>query len=186
MSPPPPTDDKTKKVETAKPLELSVFKAPDGAKVDEASATKLLGVLNNVDLAPEARAQALFDLHNEIVTAASKADQQRWDDLQAKLEGETRADPVVGGDKLEPALAGIAKLIDKFSLDDKGQPDANAAKELREAFELSGLGSHRRAVRFLTSIAKALAIEGTPVSGSPGSQPRSQAEILFPNQGKAT
>lgn len=163
------------KAETPAAFKLTDLKLPEGATLDEPIANKFAEILNGDKLSVNDRAQALYDLHNQIQKDASEKGSKLWEETQAKWQDEVKADPEVGGEKLGPTLANIAKLVDKFG-----------TKELREVFDLTGVGNNPHAIKFLDKIAKQLVVEGAAVpAAAPGNDSRSRAEILFPTQGKA-
>lgn len=163
----------------AAPLTLEQLKFPDGVEVDKELATDLLGVLNDQKLSPEARAQALVDLHLKASEAASEKASGFYRELQDKWVGEAVKE-FGGEEKIKPVLGGISKLLDTYG----GTKEQVA--ELRDVFALTGAGNNPRIVSFLHNIAQKLVTEGQIVNGSPaGGAQRSAAEILYPsmNQG---
>lgn len=165
------------------PLTAEAIKLPDGTKIDEGIMGKFVELANEHKLSPET-AQGLVDLQIEAMNAISEQGNQQWNELQDTWSTEAKADPVIGGDKLDPALGQIAKLIDTFSVNEKGEPDKAQADKLREVFDLTGAGNNPTVMRFLSTIAQKLVVEGGPISGTGGTGERTQAQILYPNQGK--
>lgn len=145
--------------EAAPPAVLTVddVKAPEGFDVDESVRDSFLGIMNNQELTPAARAQALVDLQAQIVKSTVEGlsgevvkQRQEWREAAEK-------DPEFGGDKLSASLSGIGGLIDEYG--DEG---------LREAFSATGAGDNPHMFRFLARIAAALG-EGRPTPGMPAS-----------------
>lgn len=157
------------------PLTADALKFPEGVTVDEPIRDELLSIMNNQELAPAARAQALADLHLKAVTLASEKGSQAYQDLQKQWKGQAEAE---FGERLDPTLGGISKLIDEFA-----GTRAQAA-ELRDLFALTGAGNSPSMIRFLDNVAKKLVVEGRPVAGTPSNAGKSAAEILYPNQAK--
>jgi hypothetical protein len=90
--------------------------------------------------------------------------QQQWQD-------EIRADPALGGEKLDPALGQIAKLIDTY-------PHAAA---LREMFVTTGAGNNPHMIRFLHGLADKQA-EGKPTpGGTPTPAPQAMEQRFYPS-----
>lgn len=163
------------------PLTLEQIKLPEGTALDKDQATKLVGILNDQNLTPQARLQGLFDLHNSILTAASEKGSQQWDEMQAKWTEEAQADSVIGGEKLAPALSAISKLIDKYSVTD-GKADKALGDKFREVMDLTGAGNNPTFIRVMAGIAKDLAVEGSPVPAvTPAGGAQSAADLLYPN-----
>lgn len=167
--------------QTAETLTAESITLPEGMTVDEAARDSFLEIMNDATLDPKGRAQKLIDLQANLMKSVSERGNAQWEELQNKWVEETQADPVVGGEKLDGALANIAKLIDKYSVNEKGEADPTIANEVRDMFDLTGAGNHRGMVRFLSAIAKELATEGGPVpGGSPTGGPRDLAAVLYP------
>lgn len=144
-----------------------------------------LGVMNDEKLSPAERGQRLLDLQFKAAQAIHESGKTLWDETQAKWTEEAKADPVIGGEKLAPALGNVTKLIDTYSRGPDGQPDPKFAEELREVFDLTGAGNHPRVIRFLNNLAQELVVEGRPNAGSPPPVSADPADILYPNQGRA-
>jgi hypothetical protein len=160
-------------------LTREAIKLPEGMEADEPLITEFLGVLNNAELTPAARAQALIDLQVKANQAASEKNSQLWTETQEQWVKESRELPKIGGDKLDETLGNISRLVDEY-----GGSEAER-KELRETFALTGAGNHRSMIRFLHNVAQQLVVEGKPTQGNPTAGPRDAAAVLFPNQGKA-
>lgn len=167
----------TKPDETkVEPLTLASLKVADGLKLDEPLANEFLTLMNNDALKPGERAQALLDLYSKTAQAASEKSSAQWEEMQNQWTENAKKE---FGDKLDSNLGTIAKLIDAFA----GKPEQQT--ELREVMDTTGAGNHPAMIRFLSAMASKLVVEGSFVPGNPGEQPRSAADILFPNQGKA-
>lgn len=134
---------------------------------------KFLGIMNNAEMTPAQRAQELVNLQAEVLKQASGKSSELWKATQDKWQEDIRKDPDVGGEKLEPVLAGITKLIDKYG-----------SNELREVFDTTGAGNNVHVVKFLNAVAKELVVEGAPAVGSVARGARDHADIIYPNQGK--
>lgn len=175
-----PTKTEPVKVE---PLTLETLKFPEQViPGDDPVKDEFLSIVNDDKLDSKGRAQALLDLYGKALTKASETGSQAWNDLQAKWEVDAKADPVIGGANLDPALANISKLIDQYSTGPDGKADPAFASQFRDALDLTGAGNNPAVIRFLSTVAKALVKEGTPVQpGSPGNSERTAAQILYPD-----
>ena len=169
-------ETKTEGAEETKfvPLTAEDLKFPDGMQVDDAARDDFLGILNNRELTPAQQAQALVDLQAKVATQASEAGSQAWTTLQETWVKDVKADPDVGGAKLEPALASIGKLI-----------ESHGSPELRAVMDLTGAGNNVHVIKFLSNIAKTLT-EGGHVSGAPGATEQSVADLLYPTMKKGS
>lgn len=172
----PPKDGEPPKTEPVKvePLTADSIKIPEGMVVDEPLRDKFLEVMNNAELAPQARAQALIDLQAEVAKAVSERGNKLWQDMQETWVKDAQTQ---FGAALEPALGNISKLLDQYG----GTPEQ--VKELRDVFTLTGAGNHPAMVRFLDNLGKPLR-EGSAKSGAPSGSQRSAAERLYPNMPK--
>lgn len=144
---------------------------------------KFVELANGIKL-PGETAQKLVDLQIEAMNAASAESSRQWEEMQVNWRKEAEADPVIGGEKLKPAVANVAKLIDAFALGPDGKPDAKEAEKIREVLDLTGLGDNPTVIRFLSAMAAKLVAEGAPVPGSPGSVQADAASIMFPSMAK--
>jgi hypothetical protein len=151
------------------PLTEKDFKIPDGIVVAPEVQTEFLGIMNNAELDPAKRAQALIDLQAKVARSASEKASKDWDDTQTMWRNEVQADPQVGGTKMQENLGQVSKIIDEF-----GSP------ELRHVFDLTGAGNNIHVVKFLLKMGAALNEGRQRQPGSPGSQPpQSQAQRIF-------
>lgn len=167
-------EEKKTEVEAQAPLTADSIKIPEGMTVDEAIRDEFLGVMNNAELTPQARAQALIDLQAKVVQAASERGSKAAADMQTEWIKEANTQ---FGMALVPMLGNIAKLVDQFG------GTAEQVKELRDVFTLTGAGNHPAMVRFLDNVGKPLR-EGQARSGAPSSQGRTAGEILYPTMPK--
>jgi len=170
----PPKVDEPPKVDTppVEPLTFEALKMPEGFTVDEDTSKSFVELMNDDKLTTAERAQKLIEMQSSLLTKAGETLQKQWSDQQTAWQEEVRADPEIGGDKLEPALGKISQLLDKY-----GSP------ELRGVFDATGAGNHPQIVKFLHKIANDLS-EGTPVSGAPASAEPSLAQQLYPSMKK--
>jgi hypothetical protein len=179
----PPAEVKPEEVKPAEtPAPVEVVSAddlkefmPEGADPADPLFKEFIDLSNKSDLSPKARAQELFKLQTKVLEAISEKGSQDFVKMNEKWQDETRNDPEFASGKLEPALGGISKLLDKY-----GSP------ETRQAFDFTGAGNHPAIVKFLAKMAKDLNEPGPdPTRIQPPSRPLTQAERLYPNQGKS-
>jgi len=153
-----------------KPEEIKF--SSDDIKVDPAAAGQFVELVNKFGIPRDAVA-GLVALQEQTMKAASEAGSAQWNELQETWRAEVSKDAEIGGEKLQPTLGSISKLLDKY-----GSP------EVRAAFDLTGAGNNPQVIKFLAKVAKDLGEPG-PISGQPAAPPRDPASILFPNQGKS-
>lgn len=182
-APAPAVVDPAKPVEGAKPVETpapaapepltwEALKTPGGFQVDDDAKKGFLETLNDAKLSPAERAQKLIDLQTGLMSKAAEASYKMWTDQQTAWQDEVRADPAIGGDKLEPALGEVSKLVDKY-----GSP------EVRQILDATGAGNNIHIIRMLHNMAKDLG-EGGPVSGAPAVDRESLADRMYPSMKK--
>lgn len=165
----PPKTEEVAKVEYV-PLTTEALKFPDAAEgfvMDETVRDEFLGLVNNQELDGPGRAQALVDLYLKTAKEASEKGSTAWAETQTQWQDTTKADPEIGGDKLDGVLATVSKAIDKY-----GSP------ELRQAMDLTGAGNHPAVIKFMYNMAKQFN-EGTHISGNAGGGGASLAEKMF-------
>lgn len=134
--------------------------------------TEFLGILNNQELSANDRAQALVDLQGKALAQAAEAQTKAWTTLQDEWQGKVKADPEIGGAKLQDTLASVGKLVTEYGTD-----------ELREALDVTGAGNHPAVVKFFAKMASRLT-EGSAVPGNPAGQGQSLAEKMYPTMTK--
>ena len=153
-------------IQEPQPLQPTDLTFPEGVEVDETLRDNFLSIVNDTELSPKDRAQALVDLQVKAAQAASEASSKAWEEMQTKWQDEVRAD---FGDNLQPALGRIGRLIQEYGSD-----------ELNGVFGMTGAGNNIHMIKFLDNIASKLT-EGGPVTGSPTNQEQSAASRLFPS-----
>lgn len=153
------------------PVTFEQLKLPEGfAPVDDAVKTDFLKLVNDVEMTPQARAQALVDLQAKVLQAGSEAGTAAWDKMQEEWKAAAKADKEFGGEKLEANLASINDLLNTF-----------ADKEFRSLLNETGAGNHVSTLRFLTKVSRALAEGKLLVGSSTNVQETDLAKRMFPN-----
>ena len=138
---------------------------PESLPLDEEGLAEFKTLAAKHNIPPEA-AQELIDMYADRVSS--------WaDGVQAQADAwadETRADPDIGGAKLEDALKAAGQARAKF-----GSP------ELDKVLDTTGVGNHPAIVKFFVAIGRAIS-EDSIVTGAPkGNGPLDAAKILYPN-----
>lgn len=146
------------------------MKLPEGFEVEPETMTGFLGIMNDAALSPNDRAQKLIDLQTKFSQAQSEKAMTAWNTLQETWQSEAKADPEVGGDKLEANLGKISTLI-----------NVHGTPELRDIMTQTGAGNNVHVIKFLSKIATAMGESlPTPASVPPGSE-KSMAQKMFPD-----
>lgn len=137
----------------AGPVEYKDFKLPEGIKADDAFVKLGTEELGKLGL-PQDKAEALVAAVAPQIAEQLAAPYKAWEKTQAEWQGQIKADPDYGGDKLNTTLVGIAKVIDQFG-----------GNTLRDALVATGAGNNPAIFRAFAAIASHLT-EGTHVSGN--------------------
>lgn len=171
-------DDKAAASED-KPFDTKVLKLPEGFEVHKELMGKFGEFATTAKLSPE-QAQAQVDFFQTniapMLAQAQKAPYEAWDTLKGNWQAEIKADPVVGGPKLEASINGIVKMIDAVG--------GENAKEIRQALKITGAADNPAIFKLLTKLSQAMNEGGQIKAGSPATPPKSAAQTLYPNQGK--
>lgn len=152
------------------PLTAESVKLPEGFEADKPLLDKFVGVMNDPALTPATRAQALVDLQAEAMKGASERASQLWAEKQTQWQDEVKADPTVGGAKLDGVLAGISTLL-----------NTHGTPEVRQAFDETGAGNNVHIVKFLATVASLIGEGKAAPASQPASPPQGLADRMFPN-----
>lgn len=166
---PTPSPEPTTPTNEFVPLAAEDITFAEGMEIPDATRDELLGIFNNQELDAKGRAQALIDLHTAQLQAASEASSQAWDSLQDQWQSDVRADPDVGGAKMQPVIDRVGRLVKEYGTD-----------QLHEVFDMTGAGNNVHVIKFLNNIAMKLT-EGEPKPGAPATAPGTAASRLFPS-----
>jgi len=156
------------------PEEYTDFSIPDGMELDPDALKSFTPIARELNLT-QAQAQQLVDVYAAQLTALQSAQAEAVAEVRKGWVEGIKTDTEIGGSALAENVGLAVKALDRF-----GTP------ELRKALEESGLGDHPEMVRVFYRIGKAIAedtIDGgqdTPA----GSEQKSHAQILYPDQGE--
>jgi hypothetical protein len=152
------------------PEAYETFTLPEGVEIDEATLGEATAMFKDIGL-PQDKAQKLVDFYTGKLAAAAEAPQKLWEATQADWQGQVRADPEIGGAKLDATIATAAKAIDKFG-----------GTELRAALDITGAGNHPEVIRFFARVGASLSeadfVAGNP-KGAAGTK-QTVANVLYP------
>lgn len=164
-------ETKTEEAVVVEPLTSEALTLPEGFELPPEMATEFLEILNG-ETEPKDKANALLALHAKTVSEASEASSQAWDTMQTEWRDAAKADPDIGGAKLQPALTNIGKLLDEFG-----------SQNLKDVFDLTGAGNNVHMIKFLNVMADKLTEGKFFKAGSPGNvdDPNAAASRLFPS-----
>lgn len=140
------------------------FTAPEGVELDAEQTAQFTAIAKELKLPAEA-AQKIVDL-------AAKAEVARVAAFTATVQGwaaEVKADPVLGGDKLEESLAVAKRAIDL------GPP------ELKALLQSTGMGNHPAVFKWAHTVGKALSPDKFVQGGNAPAGNKSAEHVLYPN-----
>ena len=156
------------------PESYEAFKVPDGLTIDDTMLTEYSQLAKGANLSQE-QAQAMVDFGAKIAQQAVKSVLDDGNAQIAKWANDAKADAVIGGDNLKPALAAGRRAIDAFG-----------SKELVTALNETGLGNHPELIKFFAKVGE-LVKEDRIVGGAGGNQSADQdlATLLYGKTSKA-
>lgn len=162
------------------PMTQESLTLPEGfeaAPEDMASFLDTLNAVGSGELPIQEAANQLISLQASLATRGAEALNEQWTQTIAGWEKEIVADPVIGGDALEPTLAGIKKMISDVA--DEGL----SSSDILGALSLTGAGINPAIIKFLSRVSAKFQ-EGTPASGEDVAPKPSLAQRLYPTMRK--
>lgn len=169
---PSPTPELEAPSEPAPPVLVTAedLSFPEGAVVLDSVRDEFLDVINNAEMSPAERANALVSLSNKVLEGASEANSTAWTQQQESWQNEVRNDPEIGGAKFQGTMEAVGRLVEEYG-----------SQELREVLDLTGAGNSVHLVRFLNKLAGQLTESSTPIPGVAPATAETAANRLFPS-----
>jgi len=183
------------KEESSAPESYEKFDLPEGVEMTDEQFTEVSEFSKSLNLTQE-QAQQAVNYHNEVIgrvvgEVQAQAEQERAD-TQTQWENEVKVDKEIGGADMREKLGTALKSLNAFSdnavdaagkavLDKNGLPVTKIAQALQE----SGFGSHPEMVRVFYRVGKLISEDSYLSGKAPTGAPKTQAETMYPNQGKA-
>lgn len=170
-------------IDASKPIEYN-FTFPEGITAENLPGLKNYTALaQELKLSPEA-GQKILDLYlkevQSIPATIERAQAEAWNQTQKAWQDAVKADPEIGGNRMQTVLQQCNGLIKEYG------GTADEQKALRSALNITGAGNHPAVVRFLSRVAKGLAepppVPATDAKPAP-SQARSRAERRYSPNG---
>jgi hypothetical protein len=170
------------------------FTLPEGVQLTEeklGAFTGLLGEFENkvitdptaAHAAAQEFGQKVLDLYvsesQAAAAAYAKQQQENWTALNEQWTSDFRADPQLGGNRVNTSLQRMGALMDLY-----GQhAGADRLQGVRDAFTLTGAGNHPEVLRFAHWMASRLTETPRIVQPAPRppNVPRSKAQSLYRN-----
>ena len=171
------------------------FVVPDGFSMNEEDASDFASFSKELGL-DQANAQKVVDKYFEKVGNLSAQGTQAQEAMQQEWATAARTDKEFGGNDLQENLAAARKAMNSFSepatdangkamLHKDGPMKGQQMTEMEVLMGESGWGNHPAAIRSWHRVGKAMSADSY-VTGSlvPPSTKKTQAETLYPDQGK--
>ncbi len=127
------------------------FTLPEGVTLAEDGLKTFTETLVNPELAPQARAQALIDMHvaalQQYADGVDQAQHKAFGDMRAGWRTEVLADPELGGAGHETAMKAVARMRDLFV-------PAARREAFNRAMDQTGAGDHPEILRAFYTAAR--------------------------------
>ena len=184
-------DDK----ESGAPDSYEKFELPEGVEMTDEQFAEVSEFSKSLNLTQE-QAQQAVNYHNEVVSRVvgevkAQSEQERAD-MQAEWVNQVKVDKEIGGADMREKLSTALKSLNAFSdnaVDATGKPvlDKNGlpVTKIAQALQESGFGDHPEMVRVFYRVGKLISEDSYLSGKAPTGAPKTQAETMYPNQGKA-
>lgn len=155
------------------PFDAKEFAPPEGLELSEADRETLGGIAAKHGLSKEAMTDLLGEYATRVKSAQDAA-AQAYLETNKKWQEEVRADPEIGGDKLDGVLKTIGAVMNDPAI---------TAPGFKEALNLTGAGNNPAIIKTFYKMAQKIT-EGGHVGGSPPASkpaPKTGASAMYPN-----
>lgn len=159
-----------KKAEGA-PESYTDFNMPEGMEADQGMMETFLPLAKEGKLSQEG-AQKFVDLYSQGLKASVDAHVKDWADAMGKWTDDTKADKEIGGERFDETKVNVNLALKTFG-----------NEKLSEMLEVTGVGNHVEFVRFFDKIGALVANDKIDLGNVAVTETRTQAEIMYPNQG---
>lgn len=167
------------------PITFEPFTAPEGFDLKEEAVKQFTEILGDPNLSAQERGQKLVDMYAAEVKGVHEnyAQQQidTWRQLNDQWKEELRADPELGGNRVNTTLSIAKAVIEEFG----GSKEQQAA--LLSHVDNNGMGNYAGFVRLLHNIGTALNVLEDKIIAAPSSSPstpKSKAERWYGGNSK--
>ena len=147
------------------------FNVPEGMEVDKGMMETFLPLAKEGKLSQEG-AQKFVDLYSKGLKDSVDAHVKDWADAMGKWKDDTKADKEVGGEQFDQTKVNVNLALKTFG-----------NEKLSEMLEVTGVGNHVEFVRFFDKIGALVANDKIDLGNVASAETRTQAEIMYPNQG---
>ena len=163
-----PGDDKVE----GEPWEASDIGSPEGfEEIDSSALEVFVPLAKQLNLSKD-QAQQLVNVHADLMYKAGEYLENETDTMYKEWANESMKDTEIGGAKLQQNVAFAKTALDTFG-----------NTELKDILKVSGLGNNVEVIRMFAKIGEAVSNDRFIQGKSTDDQPKSHADILFPNMG---
>ena len=160
-----------KKEKEGAPESYADFNMPEGMEVDKGMMETFLPLAKEGKLSQEG-AQKFVDLYSKGLKDSVDAHVKDWADAMGKWKDDTKADKEVGGERFDQTQVNVNLALKTFG-----------NEKLSEMLEVTGVGNHVEFVRFFDKIGALVANDKIDLGNVANAETRTQAEIMYPDQG---
>ena len=153
------------------PESYTDFNMPEGMEVDPAMMETFLPLAKEGKLSQEG-AQKFVDMYAKGLKASVDAHVKDWTDAMGKWQADTKADKEIGGDRFDQTQVRVNLTLKTFG-----------NEKLSEFLEVTGGGNHVEMCRIFEKVGALLENDKIDLGNVASTETRTQAEIMYPNQG---
>jgi hypothetical protein len=158
------TTEEGQKPEQRAPEEYAEFSVPEGVTMDEAQTSEFKSFAKEQDLTQE-QAQKVLDFGAGKIKAMMESPYRTWKEMQEQWQAEVKADPEIGGTKLEQSKKDASLVF----IPGESNPFISSAEEgaaLKQALLTTGAGNNPAVVKVFVKMGRLLSEPG-PLTGRP-------------------
>ena len=163
--------------EDGAPETYEQFSVPEGMEIDEQALSEAQVMFKDMNL-PQAQAQQFVDFYAKTIQHHTQKAAQEWAGTTKSWTEAVKADPEIGGDKLQGNMGNVAAMLRQPSL---------FSNEAIEVVNMHGSISHPSIVKGLVKVANLMESNGllnrddTVINGGATTEEKTRAQNLFPN-----
>jgi len=150
------------------PTHYGEFKMPEGMNIDSGTLDQAHALFSEARL-PQEQAQKFIDLAVARERSFAERGVKAFVDMQNKWVSEIKADPDIGGARMNASLASAARAIDRL-----------AVPGLKEALSFTGAGNHPAVVKAFVRLGQMISEDRfAPGHAAAPTASRSAAETIY-------
>lgn len=146
------------------------LKMPEETLLSDEAKDEIVSIAKEQGFSKE-QAQKILDLQSEIASEVSDQINQEFNDQVTAWGEEIKADKEVGGENLTKSVELAKRAVIAF-----------AGEDFLAELDQTGYANHPRLFKMLTKIGQELEAKELVLSNTQSNQPKSPAEIMYPEQ----